>query len=442
MAAPKASWQGSQIILEVQVKKGLSWKPISAFVDSEAEVNCINALWAKFNKWESKESELPVIHNSAEQLLHSQRLCSDKVQVVDSTDTKRVFQEQFYIVPDLEFNVYLEYLWLQEQNPQFNWVTQMWHHHIHNDFLIQELMLKDFKDIDENKPVFIAACVQVIDNILTEKTQVLSKELSDFSILFSSNQEDFLPQHNLYDHSIVLEESKEPSFEPLYNLSEKELKVLRGYIEQTLNKGWIHHSISLIEVPILFVLKQNESLWLCVNYWALNNITIKNRHLLPLINKTLAQFTGARYFTKLDLQDVYHQLRIKKGDEWKTVFCMQYSHFEYIIMPFGLTNAFIFFQIYINKLMTELLNIICVVYLNDILIYISNENSEMHWKAVRKVLEHLKEFQLFFKFKKCKFMTTEVEFLRFIMSSEGVSMEICRVKTVTEWSEFTSIKKI
>ena len=152
--------------------------------------------------------------------------------------------------------------------------------------------------------------------------------------------------------------------------------------------------------------------------------------------------TGARYFTKLNLQNAYHQLRIKEGDEWKTAFCTQYSHFKYIIMPFELTNAPAFFQTYINKSMAELLNIICVVYLNDILIYTSDENSKTHWKTVRKVLEHLKEFRLFLKLKKYKFMTTEVEFLKFIMSSKGIFINIYRVKTVTEWLKPTSIKKI
>ena len=111
-------------------------------------------------------------------------------------------------------------------------------------------------------------------------------------------------------------------------------------------------------------------------------------------------------------------------------------------MLFELVNTSASFQAYINKSMTELLNIICVVYLDDILIYTSDEDSETHWKAVRKVLKCLKKFRLFFKLKKCKFMTIKVEFLRFIVSSEGVSMNTCKVKIVTEWPEPTLIKEI
>ena len=123
--------------------------------------------------------------------------------------------------------------------------------------------MEDFEDIDENKPVFIAACARVIDNTPAEETQVLPKELSDFSNLFSPNREDLLPQHSSHNHSIMLKEGKEPPFGPLYNLSEKELKVLREYIKQALSKGWIHHSTSPAGAPILFVPKQDGSLQLC-----------------------------------------------------------------------------------------------------------------------------------------------------------------------------------
>ena len=91
--------------------------------------------------------------------------------------------------------------------------------------------------------------------------------------------------------------------------------------------------------PILFVPKKDRGLCLCVDYKRLNKVTVKNRHPLPLISETLDRLIGAKVFTKLDLKDSYHRIRIRKGDEWKTAFCTQYGHFEYLVMPFGLTNA-------------------------------------------------------------------------------------------------------
>ena len=77
----------------------------------------------------------------------------------------------------------------------------------------------------------------------------------------------------------------------------------------------------------------------CVDYRALNDITIKDRHPLPRIEETLNQIRGAKYFTKIDLHRYFNQIRIQAGDEWKTAFRSRYGLFEFLIMPFGLTNA-------------------------------------------------------------------------------------------------------
>jgi hypothetical protein len=78
---------------------------------------------------------------------------------------------------------------------------------------------------------------------------------------------------------------------------------------------------------------------LCVDYRGLNNITIKDRHPLPLIIEMLDRFLGAKIFTKLDLRDAYHCLRIRASDKWKIAFRIRYGHFKYLVIPFRLTNA-------------------------------------------------------------------------------------------------------
>jgi hypothetical protein len=134
-------------------------------------------------------------------------------------------------------------------------------------------------------------------------------------------------------------------------------------------KKWIKHFINSTDAFILFMLKKNDSLCLCINYQDLNKITVKNWHSLNLINEILDKLSKIKRFTKLNLKNAYYRLRIQCEDEWKTTFCTRYEHFKYMIMLFELINASVIFQTYINKIMTELLNNFCVVYLNDILIF-------------------------------------------------------------------------
>ena len=157
---------------------------------------------------------------------------------------------------------------------------------------------------------------------------------------------------------------------------------------------------------------------LCVDYRALNKVIIKNRYPLPLISETLDRLGGAAVYTKLDLRDAYHRIPIAEKDIWKTAFRTRYGHFEYTVMPFGLTNAPATFQAYINEALGDLLDVICVVYLDDILIFSKSETE--HAEHVRQVLERLRQYSLYVKLSKCAFSVKEVEFLSFIVSIASV----------------------
>ena len=136
-------------------------------------------------------------------------------------------------------------------------------------------------------------------------------------------------------------------------------------------------------------------------------------------------------FTKLDLKDAYHRIRIQERDKWKTAFRTRYGHFEYIMMLFGLTNTPATFQAYINKILSSLLDEFYVIYLNDILIF--SNSKEKHLLHVREVLERLRHYSLYANPKKYQFLATEVEFLGFIVSTEGVSIDRSRVEAIQSW---------
>jgi len=231
-------------------------------------------------------------------------------------------------------------------------------------------------------------CQTVINKIKeTSKTSKnpVPPEYHEFIEVFTEKEATAPPPHRTQDHHIPLEEGKTPLYEPLQPLNEEKMKALKEYLDVNEKRGWIRSSISPAGALIHFVKKKDGGLRLCVDYRQLNEITIKDRTPLPLIGESLDQLSSATIYTKLDIRDAYYNLRIRAGDEWKTTFRTQYSLYKYCVMPFGLTNAPASFQRWMNEILSEYLDIFCVSYLDDILIF--SQNLEDHRKHVRMILK-------------------------------------------------------
>ena len=161
-----------------------------------------------------------------------------------------------------------------------------------------------------------------ISSLIVEKapTKVLA-EYSDFTDISSANLAYELPKYTrINDYAIQLVNSQQPPYWPIYNLGLVELETLKTYIETNLANGFIRLSKLPAGTPILFDQKSNGFLRLCVDYRGLNSLTIKNRYPLLLIVMLLDRLGRARQFTQFDLTNAYHQIRIRKGDKWKTTF--------------------------------------------------------------------------------------------------------------------------
>lgn len=256
-------------------------------------------------------------------------------------------------------------------------------------------------------------------------------EYQDYADVFDASAAGILPEHHPMEHWIKIEPGAEPPWGPVYPLGEPELETLREYLDSSLEKGWIRRSISPAGAPILFAPKKDGALRLCVDYHGLNKVTVRNRTPLPLITETLDRLRHSKVFTKLDLKDAYHCIRIREGDEWKTAFRTRYGHFEYMVMLFGLTNAPATFQAYINQALIGLVDVICIIYLDDILVF--SEDPAEHTTSVRRVLNRLRTHQLYANLAKCTFKESEVEFLGFLVRPHGITMDPSRVTTVSEW---------
>jgi hypothetical protein len=240
-----------------------------------------------------------------------------------------------------------------------------------------------------------------------------------------------LAPHQPYDLHIDLEPGMEPPPGPVYSLSPLELEALRDFLDENIWSGFICPLASKHGAPVLFVKKKNGSLRLCVDFRALNRITKKDRYPLPLINGLLDVPWRARHYTKLDLRHAYHLIWVAKGDEWKTAFCTRYGSFEWLVIPEGLTNAPAAFQRFMNSVFSDLLDTSVLVYLDDILIY--SETASEHRCHVQEVLWRLQKHGLFARADKCKFDVDRTEYLGYILSPEGLTMDDSKVQAIWNW---------
>jgi hypothetical protein len=219
-----------------------------------------------------------------------------------------------------------------------------------------------------------------------------------------------------------------------------ELVELKKQIAELQAKGFIWPSSSPWGAPILFVEKNDGTQRMCVDYWSLNEVTIKNKYPLLGIEDLFDQMKGASAFSKIDLRSGYHQLKIRESDIPKTAFCTRYGLYEYTVMSFGLTDAPAYFMYLMNKVFMEYLDRFVVVFIDDILVF--SKMIEEHEEHLRLVLEKLRSNQLYAKFSKCEFWLTEVAFLGHIISTGGVSVDPGNLKDVLNWMPPTTVSEI
>ena len=145
---------------------------------------------------------------------------------------------------------------------------------------------------------------------------IVPREYHHLLDVFEKGEKTKLPPYKEgVDLRIDLEEGKTVSIKKIYPLSYDQIEELHRYLKQNEERGWIRRVRTGRASPIMFFKKKDGKLRLCVDYRALNEITKKDRHPLPLINEALDRLSGVKYFTKLDIKDAYHNIRIKEGDE-------------------------------------------------------------------------------------------------------------------------------
>ncbi|KAA0053609.1 reverse transcriptase [Cucumis melo var. makuwa] len=223
--------------------------------------------------------------------------------------------------------------------------------------MISAMQLK--KGLSRDEPTFMAIPLDSLENLGETVPKEIMRVLEKYRDVMPDSLPKSLPPRRMIDHEIELVPWAKPPAKNAYRMAPPELAGLRKKLDELLNVGFIRPTKALYGAPYLFQKKKDGSLRLCIDYRALNKLTVRNKYPLPIITNLFDRLHGAKYFSKLDL-------RIAEGDEPKTTCVTRYGAFEFLVMSFGLTNAPATFCTLMNQVFHDYLDKFVVVYLDDI----------------------------------------------------------------------------
>ncbi|CAG9135605.1 unnamed protein product [Plutella xylostella] len=268
-----------------------------------------------------------------------------------------------------------------------------------------------------------------------ERLKVLINEFSDYFITGTANT-----TVNTGSMCIRLNSDTPVKYRP-YRLSHSETLRVREIVKDLLDKCVIRESESEYASPILLVKKKDGADRMCVDFRKLNELTVKDRFPLPLIDSHIDRLGQNTYFTSLDMATGFHQIPMDDESIHKTAFVTPEGHYEYLKMPHGLANAPVVYQRIISKTLQELIEPgWTLVYIDDVLIL--SDSIEEGFVRLRKALEVLTKAGFSINLKKCTFLSTEIEYLGRTISRGQVRPSASKVKALVESPTPKTVKQV
>ena len=214
----------------------------------------------------------------------------------------------------------------------------------------------------------------------------------------------------------------------------------KAHLDKMLDAGVIQPSISEWAAAPVLVRKKCGGVRWCIDWRKLNEVTTKDQFPLPLIDECLDTLSGSKWFSKLDANSAYWQVKIAKADQHKTAFITKYGLFEFARLGFGLTGAPATFSRVMNLVLRGLTWEIALAFLDDIMVL--GLDFENHLENLRKVLDRFRSYGLKLKPKKCDLFNTKVEFLGHVVSEGQIEIGSGYIDALLNWQEPTCTKDV
>lgn len=301
----------------------------------------------------------------------------------------------------------------------------------------------DNKDISEPSPSktkypITMEMVNVGPKITKSEKERLLLLINNYRDCFALDTDE-LGLTNIAEMNIRLNDTTPVTYKP-YRLPFSERARVREIVGDLLSNGIIQESQSAYASPIVLVRKKNGEHRLCVDYRALNKKTIKDSYPMPVIEDQLDRLNGKCLFTSLDLASGYHQIPVAKDSRHITGFVTPDGHYEYTRMPFGLVNAPAVFQSMINKALGSKRFDLAIPYLDDLLCTGSTSDEMFH--KLKSIFDLLKNANLTLNIKKCFFFQSEIDYLGFEISEEGLKPGSKKIQAVQDFPRPTNVHQV
>jgi hypothetical protein len=415
---------------------------ILQLLDSGSSNTFISELACSRIGCETQNIEPVAVKVANEQIIY----CQKKVVQLKWWCGGKTFTVDAFVLPATAYDMVLGMDWLEKFSPMLCDCDRKWVEFSYEGVrirlqgvgnksaaLLPEASHEQIQRWHKGNEIWAVALLQQVTPELKVVTgqvpECVQEVLDQFKEVFKTP--DSLPPSREYDHTISLLPGTTPVNVRPYRYSPLQKDEIERQVQEMLQAGTITRSVSPFASPVLLVKKKDGSWRFCVDYRKLNDITVKNKFPMPIIDEFIDELAGAKVFSKLDMAAGFHQIRMADQDEMKIAFKTHHGHFQFRVMPFGLTNAPATFQCLMNAVFQQLMRKCVLIFMDDILVY--SPSLETHVVHLQQVFQVLETHQLYAKRSKCAFALTQIEYLGHIISDKGVSTDPSKTESMRRW---------